>query len=577
VTAAAMTGADLIAGRLAALGVGSVFSVAGASHAFLLRALHERGIAIISSRHESGAVSAADGYARISRGLGVALIVGEQGLPNAIGGLAAAYAANSPVLLLMALPPENLVEARSISDQHKLELVAPLSKYARIVPGAARLADYLHTACHQALSGRPGPVVLGLPGDVVTAPCVDDLPARREHEPARPAADPALVARAAEWLGAARRPLIIAGAGACWGNAGEGLARLRDLGIPVTANGLGRGLVPEDWASSFSWPFAQLAAAQADCVLLVGARLTQRLGFGLPPRFHPQARFIQIDICAEEAHRNRPIDLFIHANAGQATAAIASALARAAPPATGRVGWLKGALAPRFAAVARLRDDTGPPASGAAHPLQLGRELAALMPADTIYIGDGADIQNWMYGAIAVRQAPGFLDHYPLGAMGIGTALAVGAATAARDLAASTGKAPRHTVLVTGDGSFGFHPAELHAAALAGLKLVVVIGNDGAWGTEVHEQRRAIGTDINTRLGALAYEQVAAGFGCRGIRVEHLGELRPALEAAFAADGPVVVNVLTDPEAGAAIKQDDNLRMIMFSDLQTGQTLRAAG
>jgi acetolactate synthase-1/2/3 large subunit len=303
---------------------------------------------------------------------------------------------------------------------------------------------------------------------------------------------------------------------------------------------------------------APLAAREADFVLLVGARLTQRLGFGLPPRFDARARFIQIDIYAEEAHRSRPIELFIHADAGRATLAIAEALAKGSRPPPGRIEWLKNALAPRFAAVARLRAETADPRSGAIHPLQLAAELAALMPADCIYVGDGADIQSWMYGAITVRQAPGFMDHYPLGAMGVGTALAVGAATAARDLAAASGSVPRTTLLVRGDGSFGFHPAELHAAALAGLKLVVIIGNDGAWGTEVHEQRLAIGADIDTRLGVLPYEKVAAGFGCEGIRVECLAELRPALQRAFAAEGPVVVNVPIDPEAGAALKRDEN-------------------
>ena len=111
------------------------------------------------------------------------------------------------------------------------------------------------------------------------------------------------------------------------------------------------------------------------------------------------------------------------------------------------------------------------------------------MPDDAILVGDGADIQNWMYGALRVRQAPGFLDHYPLGAMGVGTPLAVGAAAAATE---APGPA-RTVVLVTGDGAFGFHPAELHAAARAGLRLVCIVGNDGAWGTEMHGQVQAVG------------------------------------------------------------------------------------
>jgi acetolactate synthase I/II/III large subunit len=117
--------------------------------------------------------------------------------------------------------------------------------------------------------------------------------------------------------------------------------------------------------------------------------------------------------------------------------------------------------------LAAARPDRHPPA--AARP----RARSACLPDDAIVVGDGADVQNWMYGALRIRTAPGFLDHYPLGAMGVGTPLAVGAAAAARELADASGH-ERPVVLVTGDGSFGFHPAELHAAALARLPLVVV-------------------------------------------------------------------------------------------------------
>jgi acetolactate synthase-1/2/3 large subunit len=152
--------------------------------------------------------------------------------------------------------------------------------------------------------------------------------------------------------------------------------------------------------------------------------------------------------------------------------------------------------------------------------------------------------------------------------MGIGTPLAVGAAAAARELA---GAGPaRRVVLVTGDGSFGFYPAEIHAAARAGLPLVVVVCNDAAWGTEKHGQRLAIGRTLNTELGALPYEYVGTAFGGTGIRVERLAELGPALDAAFAATAPCVVNVLVDPEAGAALKTEPHARLILFDDLVAG-------
>ena len=126
-------------------------------------------------------------------------------------------------------------------------------------------------------------------------------------------------------------------------------------------------------------------------------------------------------------------------------------------------------------------------------------------------------------------------------------------------------------MLVTGDGAFGFHASEIHAAARAGLRLVVIIGNNGAWGSEVFEQRRSLGRSVNTELGVLPYERVAEGFGCLGLLARDEAETVAALDRAFAAQGPVVINVHTDPEAGAAIKTDPLLRMILFSDLAEGQ------
>jgi acetolactate synthase-1/2/3 large subunit len=154
-----------------------------------------------------------------------------------------------------------------------------------------------------------------------------------------------------------------------------------------------------------------------------------------------------------------------------------------------------------------------------------------------------------------------------MGAMGVGTPLAVGAAAAARELALAARTDVPPTLLTTGDGSFGFYPAELHAAALAGLKLICVVGNDGAWGTELHGQLKAIKRTINTDLGYQRYDLVGQGLGCHGELVEKPVELTPALDRAFAHNGPSVINVMIDRSAGAQVKSDTRAQMIMFDDL----------
>jgi acetolactate synthase-1/2/3 large subunit len=570
-----LTGGMVVSRALGRYGIRTVFAVAGASHTHLLDALDRDGLQIISSRHESGCVSAADGYARITGRLGVALIIADQGTPNAVNGIATAFHACSPVLVLIARLPNSWTEAEAEYDNAKHPLVGSISKWSRTVPAAERLAEYVDVAAKRALSGRRGPVVLQIPQEFFAATLADaGAAAQPAPSVSRAAADPAAIGEAARLLREAKRPLLIAGAGACQGAAGESLATLsRQFGIPIAGNGLGRGVVPEDQQRSFNWPLMQIVAKDADVVCVVGARLKQRLGYGLPPRFAPQAKFVQIDVEAEELSRNRRIDVPIAADAGLATAQLLAALQgyRSATDASAneaalqqRGDWVRDALQERLSYLDALAAKPLP--NDAIHPLTLGRTLAEVAPENSVFVGDGADIQNWMYGALRVRQAPGFIDHYPMGAMGVGTPLAVGAAAAARELA-SAGTPARTVILTTGDGSFGFYPAELHAAARAGLKLICVVGNDGAWGTELHGQLKAIRRSLNTELGFLRYDKVGEGFGCRGEHVATLAQLRPALERALAHDGPTVINVLIDRDAGATLKTDSRVQMILFDDL----------
>lgn len=562
-----INGGMVVSRALSRYGIRTVFAVAGASHTFLLDALDRDGFRIVSSRHESGCVSAADGYARITGRLGVAMIIADQGTPNAINGIAAAFHACSPVLILVARLPNSWTEAESEYDNAKHPLVGSITKWARTVPAAERLAEYIDAGAKRALGGRCGPVVLQIPQEYLSQTLADfGAAAQPAPQTARPAADPSAIEAAADLLAGAERPLLIAGAGAAYGKAGPALQTLVErFDMPIAGNGLGRGVVSEDWERSFSWPLMQIAARDADVVCVVGARLKQRLGYGLPPRFSPAAKFIQIDVMAEELSRNRRIDVPISADAGLAAGQLVTALQQRQAPRGLRALWLRERLQDRM----RYLDAVAARATGAIHPLALGRELAKRLPANAIVVGDGADVQNWMYGALRVREAPGFLDHYPMGAMGIGTPLAVGAAAAARELAVADGSPLRPVLLTTGDGSFGFYPAELHAAAQAGLKLICVVGNDGAWGTELHGQLHAIKRSVNTELGFLRYDLVGQGFGCHGEHVETPAQLDSALNRAFAANGPSVVNVVIDRAAGAQLKSDPLAQMILFDDLAT--------
>lgn len=557
------TGGKLISDILTASGIETVFAVGGASHTHLLNPLQEAGVTIVSSRHEGGAVGAADGYARVKGAPGIALVVADQGLPNAVGALAVAWHACSPTIVLAASAPRTHAEADRVMDQDQLALVSPICKWARSVPSVDRLDDYLQSGLKHATGGRPGPVVLLVPEEQLQAEvskrAVIPLPAAALPQPQSDAID-----EAAALISRAQRPMIISGGGAAWSNASDALADISARwSIPVLGNSLGRGQVAEDNKLSFSWPYAQIAAKHADLVVVVGARLTQRLGLGLPPRFATDAKFIQIDIDAGAFHRNRPVDVAIQADARAALTMLADALDAKSTNAFD-TAWLQGGLQQRSQ---RIRDLIATKNS-AIHPLQLGEALMQRLSANAQIVGDGADIQTWMYGAVRVRRPRGFLDHYPMGAMGSATALAVGAAAAHRE---QDGDNAPLTLLITGDGAIGFHPAELHAAVRANLNLLVIVGNDGAWGTELHGQQEVIGRTINTELGVLPYEKLGEAFGASGSRIASPADLDAGLDAAFAARGVRVVNVEIDRTAGRELKRNPDIRMIMFSDILDGQ------
>jgi acetolactate synthase-1/2/3 large subunit len=164
-----LSGAEAVCEVLAQHGVGTTFALGGASHTFLLDALERRGVGIVSTRHETGTVAAADGYSRVTGKLGVALIISDQGVPNAITGIATAFHACSPVLVLVARLPTASLEAEAEADHDKQALTESIVKWSRTVPSAERLPEYVDVAARRALTGRPGPTVLVIPQEFLQA------------------------------------------------------------------------------------------------------------------------------------------------------------------------------------------------------------------------------------------------------------------------------------------------------------------------------------------------------------------------------------------------------------------------
>ncbi|MCB2107924.1 MAG: thiamine pyrophosphate-binding protein, partial [Rhodobacteraceae bacterium] len=450
-----LIGAEVMARVLRRFGVKSVFALAGASQTHLLDRCDKLGMNIVPGRHESATVGAADGYSRVTGKVGIAMVNVDQGMPNAITGLQQAYEACSPVVVLIGREEDSWTEPELGHDHDVLGLVQHCTKWARTVHSPSRLGEYLEAACRRALQGHPGPVALAfaknyLPAKVLPGVDLDSLYAG-VPSPA-PSADD--ISRAVDLISAAKRPMVIAGSGAFKSGAGAALNALaHQFGIPVLTNNLARGMVPEDWRVGFGWPLAQTAAKDADLVIWAGGRMMKKFGYGLAPRFPASTKTIQIDISGNEIGRSRPVDVGMAVDCKLALDAIVARLTedevKPFDP-----SWIGQSMKPRLDAIAAAGHETE-----GIHPYRLAREVEKRLPKDAIFVQDGASILVRCWASMKINAPGGYIDTMPLGSMGMGMGLALGAVRGAQDLAAQHGGTPRRVVMITGDGAFGFYPS----------------------------------------------------------------------------------------------------------------------
>ena len=531
-----MTGGEIIAKTLHGYGVQTVACLSGTAHTHLLFALENNDIRIVSGRHETATVAVADGYARVAGRLGVALIKADQGLPNDMSGILTAQQACSPVIVLVSMLPNSKREAADEWPNDWLDIVKPYVKWARTVSSVDRLEEFVHAAARNALNGRPGVALLGIPQQF-EGEAVEAIKTHRPPPPLGPRPNEDSINRAADLLSKAKRPMVLAGTGAALSGAGPSLRNLaKAFRYPIIANALGRGLVPEDMTLGFPWHLAQAAAKDADVVLVVGMRLTERIGYGLAPRFAADAKFIQVDIEAEEIGRNREIDVPIHGDAQLSVDALYKALKKRKVDSKGDPQWVNKSLEARLNRIEELGNN----AEGPIHPYKIGRELMDQMPANAIYVGDGADVQNWMHAILRIKSERGFLDHYPLGSMGIGTPLAIGAAAAARDMAEEYGVDRRPVVLVT-------------ATAPGGRKSMA---------NSMPSAVRSIASWVS---GTTISWQIYSAETVKRLNSRRMSN--QPLKRAFTADTFSIINILTDPMAGLVRKQDPRVQTVAFEDL----------
>ena len=521
----------LIARRLKASGVDTIFTLSGGHLFSIYDGCRDEGIRLVDTRHEQTATFAAEGWSKVTRSPGVAALTAGPGVTNGMSAMAAAQQNQSPLVVLGGRAPALRWGMGSLQEIDHVPFVAPLARFAATAQSADAAGRLVDEALRAAVTAPSGVGFVDFPMDYVFSPAEDDgRPGALTDLPAAAAPDTEALDRAAAMLAAADRPVIMAGTNVWWGHAEAALLRLaEERQIPVLMNGMARGVVPADHRLAFSRARAK-ALSNADVALVVGVPMDFRLGFG--GVFGSQTQLVVADRVKPEREHPRPIAAGIY---GDLTSILT---ALTAPGATDHQDWIAelrtAETTARGLEKADLADDRSP-----LHPMRVYAELAPLLDRDAIVVIDAGDFGSYA-GRVIDSYLPGcWLDSGPFGCLGSGPGYALAAKLAHPD---------RQVILLQGDGAFGFSGMEWDTLVRHGVPVVSVIGNNGIWGLEKHPMEALYGYSVVAELRpGTRYDEVVRALGGHGELVSEPAELRPALERAFASGLPAVVNVLTDP------------------------------
>ena len=521
---------------------------------------------LVDVRHEQTAVFAAEATARLTRVPGLAAVTAGPGVTNSVSAVTTAWFNGAPVVLLAGRAPDYLWGQGSLQELDHPPLLAPVTKRAWTEHEVAKVAESVDEAFRLATTPHRGPVFLDLSLEAIYGQAEADLPGADAQVPAVPP-DPEDVSRIADLLRAARRPVLILGSDV-WLGGGHDAARraAEELRLPVVANGQARGILPGGHDLLVTRA-RSVALREADLVVVAGTPLDFRLGYG---SFGPRDAPAQVVHVADAPGGIAPGGITRGASApdgiapgGIAPGGIApGGIARHVPLAGSAVGDLGAffdglaAEAGRFesgpredwlsrltgAARAAHDSDAAALASDAepVHPARVYGELLKLLDDDAVVIGDGGDFVSFAGKYIEPGRPGGWLDPGPFGCLGTGLGYAI---------AARLARPSAQVVLLLGDGAAGFSLMDADTLVRHRLPVVIVCGNNGAWGLEKHPMRALYGYDVLADLQpGCRYDEVVRALGGAGEIVTTPQGIAPALRRAFAADAPYLVNVVTDPE-----------------------------
>jgi acetolactate synthase-1/2/3 large subunit len=542
------SGGILLARTLAGLGVKDVFALHGGHLDAFLVACPDEGIRLIDTRHEATAGHAADGYARATRGrIGVAVITAGPGFTNALTPMVSAYLDAIPTLFVAGSPPMREVETNPLQGGFdQVAMARPTCKWAHRITNAERVPDLVEKAVRIATTGRPGPVFLELPIDVMFATARRImLPVEAGRPlPAPPAPSPQAVQAALEALAAGERPVIVAGSGTITANAAAALEAFVDqTGIPVVTNSKAHGVLPADHpayqGSTATVSVAQMAGHAPDVVLLAGARAGLFTGGRTGGVIPVGAKVIQIDIDGGEIGRLQPVDVPIVADCREALQAMAQG--------ANEHGWSD--YSAWIAALEAIRDGMNAPFEsaptetrpGVLHPYHAAKAALGALDPDTTLVFDGGESSAWCSQHLRSAGPGRFMTNGYLGCLGCGPGMAIGAAVA---------RPGTKVAVFTGDGAVGFNVQEFDTMVRHELPILTVVMNNACWGMSQHGQDLVYGANRRSvvTLRDTNYDQVAAAFGGTGERIDRYEDIAPAVLNAQQSGLPACINLIIDPD-----------------------------
>ncbi len=495
---------------------------------------------LLDVRHEQTAAFAAEATGKLTRVPGLAVLTAGPGVTNGISAIAQAQFAGSPMVVVGGRAPQNRWGTGSLQELDQPPIIAPIAKAAHTLMTAGEVSAGMDEAFTLARSSHRGPVFVDVPMDEFFN---SSTGAASVGEGIRIEPDADAIAAVARLLAAAQRPVLILGTDV-WADHAEASALrfVEDLGIPTLTNGMGRGIIPGGHRSLVT-KARGAALSEADLVVVVGTPLDFRLGYGVfgGPDKNPDGAFARVVHIADS-----PGQVSGHADlagsvAGDLTTVLdglQAAIERGDTP-----DWRTWSdhLADQVRAAAARDAELLTAEADPIHPARIYGELVPRLEDDSVVIGDGGDFVSFAGKYVEPKRPGGWLDPGPYGCLGAG----LGAAMAAR-----LARPSAQVTLLLGDGAAGFSLMDVDTLVRHDLPVVMVMGNNSAWGLEKGPMQMLYGYDVIADLAPRTpYDDVVKALGGDGETVTDPKEIGPALDRAYASGVPYLVNVITDVEA----------------------------